>query len=321
MMMAHLAKMALRIGASAISPAGGRGKLSILIFHRVLSEPDPLCPDEMDALRFDSMLSWLGGMFNVLPLSEAVERARAQSLPSRALSITFDDGYADNHDVALPILKRHGMVATFFVATGFLDGGRMWNDTLIESVRGARGDLIDLGDLGLGELPVSNLNEKRSAVDQLLRHAKYLSPEQRLSMVSRVHSAAGASLPCDLMMTSQQVRALRSGGMEIGAHTVSHPILTRLSSAAARTEIEASRTFLAELLGEPIELFAYPNGKFGQDYSQEHADMVAKLGFLAAVATDPGVSTRHSDPFRLPRFTPWDRSEVRFHTRMMMNMK
>jgi len=311
----------LRGMASAKSPGGAGGKLSVLIFHRVLPEPDPLFPDEIDAARFDTMLSWLGGVFNVLPLSQAVQRLRTQSLPPRALSITFDDGYADNHDIALPILKRHDMVATFFIATGFLDGGRMWNDSLIESVRRASRDAIDLGNAEQGALPVSNLEEKRNAVARLLQHAKYLAPDLRMEMVSQVHAAAGASLPDDLMMSSQQVRAMRAAGMEIGAHTVSHPILTRLSAEAARNEIAGSRTFLQELLREPIDLFAYPNGKFGQDFATEHASIVAELGFSAAVATDPGVSSYQSDPFRLPRFTPWDRTEARFHARMIMNMK
>jgi peptidoglycan/xylan/chitin deacetylase (PgdA/CDA1 family) len=121
-----------------LAPSGARGRLSILIFHRILAAPDALLPDELDAARFDAVCGWLRRWFNVLPLDEAVRQLAAGDLAARALSITFDDGYADNHNVALPILARHGMCATFFVATGFLDGGRMFNDTLIEAVRRTR---------------------------------------------------------------------------------------------------------------------------------------------------------------------------------------
>lgn len=110
--------------------------MSIAIFHRVLEAPDPLFAEEMHRARFDEVCAWLSAWFNVLPLDEAVKRLKQGALPDRALAITFDDGYADNHDIALPVLKAHGLCATFFVATDFLDGGRMWNDTVIESVRG-----------------------------------------------------------------------------------------------------------------------------------------------------------------------------------------
>ena len=119
---------------SAISPAGERGRLSIPIFHRVLPQVDPLFPDEMDAARFDAVCGWLKSWFNVLPLDEAVRRLKNGTLPQRAMALTFDDGYADNHDVALPILKRHGLPCAFFIATGFLDGGRMWTPTYIPNL-------------------------------------------------------------------------------------------------------------------------------------------------------------------------------------------
>ncbi|MFO0121490.1 MAG: polysaccharide deacetylase family protein, partial [Inhella sp.] len=108
------------------SPGGARGRLTVLIFHRVLTQPDPLFPGEMDAARFDAVCGWLASWATVLPLHTAVRQVRDGVLPARALAITFDDGYADNASVALPLLQKHGLCATFFVSTGYLDGGRMW---------------------------------------------------------------------------------------------------------------------------------------------------------------------------------------------------
>jgi len=125
----------LRTAFTLASPAGQRAGLSILVFHRVLPEPDPLFPNEVDAQRFDALLGWVKDWFSVLPLEEAVERLQRNRLPERAAAITFDDGYADNYAVALPILQRQGLSAMFFIATGFLNGGRMFNDTAIETVR------------------------------------------------------------------------------------------------------------------------------------------------------------------------------------------
>src|SRR5262245_19841153 len=102
-------------------------RLSVLAYHRVLPAPDPLRPSEPTAAEFEQRMRWVKANFNVLPLTEAVGALREGRLPERALSITFDDGYADNHDIELPILARLGLPATFFVATGFLDGGCMFN--------------------------------------------------------------------------------------------------------------------------------------------------------------------------------------------------
>src|SRR3990167_7749886 len=99
-----------------MSPAGAKARLSILIFHRVLPEPDPLFPQEMHARQFDAVCGWLAHWFNILPLDRAVQLLDTGTLPARAACITFDDGYADNHDVALPILLHHGLNATFFIA-------------------------------------------------------------------------------------------------------------------------------------------------------------------------------------------------------------
>ena len=107
-------------------------RLSILIYHRVLARPDPLFPYEVDAKRFGQHLNLLKRFFTVIPLHDAVHLLARGKLPARAACITFDDGYADNAQVALPILQKHGMCATFFIATGFLDGGQMWNDKVID---------------------------------------------------------------------------------------------------------------------------------------------------------------------------------------------
>src|SRR5438132_14199218 len=85
----------------------GRGKLPILIYHRVLREPDPIFTDAVDAQRFDAQMRWLTGLFKVIALGEGVDLLQKGSLPPGAACVTFDDGYADNAEVALPILLRH----------------------------------------------------------------------------------------------------------------------------------------------------------------------------------------------------------------------
>ena len=303
------------------SPAGPKARLSVLIFHRVLPEPDPLFPDEIHASRFDELCGWLANWFNVLPLDLAVARLQAGTLPARAASITFDDGYADNYHVAMPILQRHGLTATFFIATGFLDGGRMWNDTIIETVRACRATVLDLTALGLGNHVLGTLAAKQAAITSLIGQIKYRSVAERVSITEQLAAQANVQLSQALMMTSEEVSAMRRIGMQIGAHTVSHPILARLTDEQARQEIGDSKLVLEQLLGERVTMFAYPNGKFGEDYLPQSVEVVSSLGFDVAVSTQSGISSMGDDSLQIKRFTPWDKSQLRFGIRLLMNLR
>jgi peptidoglycan/xylan/chitin deacetylase (PgdA/CDA1 family) len=305
------------------SPGGSLGRLTILIFHRVLSGPDPLFPGEIDTARFARICLWLRQSMHVLPLDEAVTRLRQCTLPPRAAAITFDDGYADNHALALPILQRHGLSATFFIATGFLDGGRMWNDTVIESLRRCEPTELDLDGLpggDLGRFRLTSIEERRRAVHDLLPRIKHLPAGVRERAVAELAHRAAASLPDDLMLTASQVVELHRAGMGIGAHTQSHPILAGLGDQAVRDEMRNSRDLLQDLLDAPVTLFAYPNGKPGRDYGPRAVAIAAEQGFTAAVSTAPGVAHAGSDLMQLPRFTPWRTSALSFAGQLLRNL-
>ena len=311
----------LRPLVGRVAPGGKQARLSILIYHRVLAHADPVNNWDPTAAEFAGQLRALSGLFTLLPLGEAVERLRSGSLPVGAACVTFDDGYRDNIDVALPILRRYRVPATFFIATSFLNGGRMWNDTIIESLRACAQAELDLQRWGIGVLPLSTPELRRKAISHILSSLKHIASDRRETTVAEIEAMVAAPLPRDLMMRDGDVRALHAAGMEIGAHTATHPILTRLSTAEARREISESRECLSGILNEPVPLFAYPNGKPGQDYATEHVRMVRDAGFSAAVSTAWGVASRDSDPFQLPRFTPWDRRPGRFALRLLLNRR
>ena len=311
--------MMIRLPLQLLSPGGARAKLNTFIFHRVLPTPDHIFPNEVDAKRFDEMLGWITQWFNVLPLDEAIARLQKNSLPPRAAAITLDDGYEDNYSVAMPLLKKHDVSATFFIATGFLNGGRMWNDSVIEAIRRTTKRSLDLTSIGLDTIPVSNIHEKRAAIAKVIGALKYEQFDARRTKSDSLGQLAGIELPTDLMMTPEQVHQMRAQGMGIGAHTVNHPILARIDLKSAEQEILNSKDFLEGLIKEPIKLFAYPNGKLGQDYGPEHAALAQKLGFAASVATNWGAASNRSDPFNIPRFTPWDTNRLSFGTRLLRN--
>lgn len=299
----------------------GDKRLSVLIYHRVLPAPDPLIPDDPDVAAFDWQMRLLSEHTRVLPLPEAIQRLGDGTLPERAVSITFDDGYADNHVCALPILQKYELTATFFIATRFLNGGRMFNDTLIEALRRAPQGPLDLTQVGLGVHSISTPATRLQALRTIIKQIKWLPVAERDIAVTAVADRVGASLPDDLMMTDEQVLALRDAGMTIGAHTRSHPLLARLEAEQARAEIAGSRDDLRALTGEEVELFAYPNGRPDQDYTYRDARCVAEAGFRAAFSTSMGAGTSTDDCYQLPRFTPWARQPAKFFAQLVRNTR
>jgi peptidoglycan/xylan/chitin deacetylase (PgdA/CDA1 family) len=307
----------LRRSLTALLP---RNRLSILIFHRVGEAPDPMFPSEPCAASFDALLRGLRSRFAILPLADAVARLRARTLPPGALVVTFDDGYADNLQVAAPLLARHGVPATLFVATGYLDGGTMWNDLVIHAFRSSRRPALDLSAVGLKAFPLASLDERRAALARVLPALKYRPAHEREADARAILRIAEVDPPSPPMLDRPSLPALARFGVDVGAHTVTHPILAALAPADAEREIIDGKRDLETTLGHAVPLFAYPNGKPGRDYTAEHVAMVRKAGFTAAVTTAQGAAGPHDDVFQLPRFTPWVQHPLKFDLLMLRNV-
>ncbi len=296
----------------ATTTTGMPSRLPILFYHRVLERPDPLVPDAPDIRRFDIHMSTLARFCRVVSLDEGIARLLDGRLRSRSVCITFDDGYRDNYLHALPVLRRHRLTSSFFIATGFLDGGRMFCDTVIEAVRRFPPGEIDLEWFGLGRRMVGDVASRIRLIDELTGRIKYLDLEQRNDACDRLAALAASPLPDDLMMRSEHVREMHHAGMTIGGHTVDHPILCSIPNAEARRQVVANREALANITEAMPRFFAYPNGKPGTDYGLEHVRMVREAGYSSALTTVWGSAVPSSDPFQLPRIAPWQHSPVRF---------
>jgi peptidoglycan/xylan/chitin deacetylase (PgdA/CDA1 family) len=301
---------------ATFSGSGSRARLMVLMFHQVTAEPDPLLSDVPDAALFEQQMRWLAEWCNVFPLTEAAVRLGRGDLPSRAVAITFDDGYANNLTVAAPILKRLGLPATFFVTGGAIEDGIMWNDLVIEAVRGC-GDELDLNRFGLGQFEFASAEDRRSAITALLLALKYRPLAQRRELAEDLHAFAINGPTPRLMMTPDQVAELATDLFDIGAHTINHPILKELADDDARSEIERSRDWVAEVTGRVPKSFAYPNGRPDIDYAIRHVQMLRDAGFDVACSTAWGCADRQSPQLELPRFAPWETSRNRFWSRLI----
>lgn len=290
-------------------------RLIVLIYHRVLDKPDFMRPGEIDISAFTWQMDLLASYFNVLPIDEAITCLISNTLPARAICITFDDGYSDNFYNALPVLTARSLPACFFIASGYLNNGRMWNDTIIESFRNIDKKSIDKNIINTEGWKFSTQEQRALAAQYLIRKIKHMQIGQKYQYINHLESIS-PDLPNDLMLNDQQVKALFDNGMTIGAHTVTHPILVKMSDTDIQSEIADNRTALQNIINSEVNLFAYPNGKVGDDYLPEQTKIIKDLGFRAAFTTHLGSIKQDTDRWQLPRFRPWDDKPESFMLRL-----
>ena len=299
-----------------VGSAVGKNKLSILIYHQVFAEPDPMRPTQPTRETFEWHMRLVRQHYKPMSLAEGVERLQDGTLPGNAVCVTFDDGYINNLTVAEPILRKYGIPATVYIATGFCTGRNMWNDQLIQLFADtSRNSLVLSGE----EVPLNGWAERCRLASAWLDKLKYLPMAERQARVDDYYRENHKTQSAPLMMNPDQIRALAKAGVTIGGHTISHPILKTLSEDEQAAEISGCKAELESWLDRPVEHFAYPNGVFGKDLDETTVKLVQDAGFNTAVVTDWGVCTRSTSPWRLSRFTPWDRSSIRFQLRLLKN--
>jgi peptidoglycan/xylan/chitin deacetylase (PgdA/CDA1 family) len=261
---------------------------------------------------FEWQVSWLRAHVPLLGGDDVAELARrAKGLAGQAACLTFDDGYADNYEVGVSLARRHGVRATFFIATGFIETGTIpWWDRISYALkRTSRTQLRVRAVAGRGPCTI-DVADRNAAVDAAKELCRRLPPAEQPAFVDAVEEAAGVAASdgglAGLFMSWDQIRELRRLGHAVGAHTHTHPKLSALDPGEQRRELERSKRELEERLGEPVDLLAYPYGTrdaFGEATQQ----IAAGCGFAAAFSFYGG---RNAVPLRRPhdlRRMPVDR--------------
>ena len=297
------------------------GKLTILLFHRVPLAVDILEPEEIGLEAFEKVLVSVQEIFRVLPIEDAMQALKNGNLPPRAACITFDDGYADWMDGVVPVLEKNNAHATFFITTGQLYGALIWNERIVNSVRYADCRKLDFKNFGLPEFNLGSLKEKQFAVFQIKNFLKYQNLDDREFFLQELEKQCNAIHSSMISMSCADVRTLHSKGFGIGAHSVSHPILSSCSEKIAYEEIASSREQLISVIKGPINSFAYPNGIPGKDFDFEHGEMLQKAGYRYGFTTHSGVVTKKSSVWQIPRFTPWGKTKARRKIQFLQNFR
>jgi len=291
----------------------------ILMYHHVTDEEEIFLP-HVTVRVFSRQMKYLHREYQVMDLNDIIEMLdRGETVPPRAVVLTFDDGYEDVYRNAFPVLKEYDLPATVFVSTGFVDSDRLpWTDELgflfKETAK------VDLG------IEVGERRERFSWRDEAARlgafrevknRLKELYDPDRVELCDHIKEqlAVSSHNPVQIL-TSSKIREMGEAGISFGSHTVHHQILTRISPRLAQEEIRESKLQLERILSREVKGFCYPNGGVG-DFNDVIKSMVQHAGFQYACTTVEGVNGPGRDRFALRRTWTSERSLSLFAARLL----
>jgi len=307
----RILEAARRSGALTLAGSWfGRHRLTVLAYHRIADPQEAgfiglernvsATPEE-----FGEQLDWIADRFSIVGLSDVVGAVAGGSLPDRPLLITFDDGYRDNLTTALPMLRDRDLTATIFLAAGLVGTRRLfWWDRIAELFRRAVPGRYELPLLGTVEW--EDAVGRESVVDRWVEAAKkkpFDDLEEAAGAVPAVLGVPDADAADGLLLDWEDVAAMAGAGIEFGAHTCDHPILTRVGPDRARREVEESVDAVSQALGVRVTAFAYPNGgrdDFDASVQQLVSDAGVKVAF-SLLAGPARASELTASPLALPR--------------------
>ena len=257
---------------------------------------------------FRLQMAFVQRAYRVVSLDELVHALeRGAQLPPRALVVTFDDGYEDNHRLGLPVLRALGLPATVYVATGAVDGGPpFWVAAARALALGAPGDVLEMpGQPSLPPIALGPPERREVAAKTLTRALVPLRSDARAKLLSEAAAAAGVDLDRMLagtMLTWNQIRELHGAGWTIGAHTVTHANVALAAPEDAEADIVGSRDAVAAALGTGVDHFCYPNSGGQHRYvSPGVIEILRRHRFRSATTSRPGALRPDADRFQLPR--------------------
>jgi peptidoglycan/xylan/chitin deacetylase (PgdA/CDA1 family) len=283
-----------------------RAKVLILTYHRFSPTEEP---DKTSAQAFADHLDYLTQHYRLLPLSEIADcLGTGRSLPPGAAALTVDDGYRDFYEVAFPLLLKYRAPATLFVATDFIDNRAwLWTDKLrFLTARTPANELVAVLKGRTLRLTLTDHLSRLKAADKINAILKTLPNEQKEEAIRRIAASLNVLLPPlpppeFSAINWRQAREMDTEGIEIGSHTVTHPILPNVpDDEMLRHELTASKARLEEMLKRKAPLFCYPNGK--SDARVQRA--TASAGYRCAVTNLPGLNTNQTPLLALRRIAP-----------------
>lgn len=296
-----------------------RGRyLTVLTYHRVMDRPEdfPFDDDLISAstTAFRKHLDFLRKHFDIIEFRALRDHLEEYgTIPPRALIITFDDGYRDNYESAWPILKEYGVPATMFATAGFIGRRRMfWWDKIAYAIKRSERDRIETGLPIELSIDIRSFPDRQAAARQVIRKAKNFREEEKEEFIRELSGQLGVEIDEDeheLTMTWQQLKELSENGIEIGAHSVNHPIFSNIDEERLRSEVSGAKRMIEENIGREVITFGSPGrGILTQaqryEFDRRLMQIIAESGYSFSTMYRWGLAYE-SDfvPHRVPRIS------------------
>jgi peptidoglycan/xylan/chitin deacetylase (PgdA/CDA1 family) len=301
-------------GYRAIRTLAPSRQLAILRYHAICGPEGHAYADPsicVTPVQFERHAAYLASRYAVLPLPEAVDRLKhGRPLPRNAVSITFDDGYADNLEAART-LHRYGLTGTFYLTTDCLaDGQPFWPTELRTLVARIPDGMLAIQTPVPLTLPLQSAADRYKAVKVLTRICKGNPIPVREALRSELRDIAGTvATATPTMLTWDQVAEMVGLGMDMGGHTLTHTNLPSAGADDAWREIDGCRRSLHERLGVEATQFSYPNGGAERYHTPDLHRMAERAGFTGAATSSNGFASSASDCYALERVEVAERLE------------
>lgn len=277
-------------------------RFAILCYHRIGSGGIPFY-SQLPAKIFESQIRYLCSRYRVISLELMIQEMAQPQNVLPAVAITFDDGYRDLFTNAFPILKAYRVPATIFLTAGCIETGEVaWYDRVFLALRIAAGDTFELILDRPRRFDLSSESARMDAAVEIIRYLRAVSTSRR----NELCAALERQIPLppdqlrDRMLSWEQIRTMDRAGISFGSHTISHPMVSRLTQQEMKTELLESKRMIEQCLGHPVHSFAFPFGK-REDYGVLPRELLLRAGYHCAVTTEWGLNTPLSDPLELNR--------------------
>lgn len=283
------------IGVLSLSRNLHRARPIILMYHRILNSE--YIPGVSPAV-FESQLKYLRERFNVLSVNQLVSDITCNKIQPLSVALTFDDGHRDFYDNAWPLLKKYELPASLYVTTGFIDKNCwLWPDYLRHVLMSTKEQDINIPEIGT--LPINRV-KLLATWNTIGDYCLALQSEDRWPFLRQLAKwldvrEEGEPKPPFSPLTWSQLREMHQEGLDVGSHTVSHPILSSLGQSDLNIELKHSYRRIEQELGSPPTGICYPNG-LSQDTSpavEECANQFYRYGLVGYPAPVSGKSIMH----------------------------
>ncbi len=293
-----------------------KSKVVILVYHRIVAKNDSWSIDTVETSDFEKQMKYIAKTHEILSLEKLV-RAIVEKKPlhKRTAVVTFDDGYKDNYTNAFPILKKYNIPATVFLTTGHIGTDNIfWWDKIGYVLYNTKLNMLKLEDFGV--ISPYSLNNISQSLNSILERFKRVPEDKKDDILAKLVKISDVDIPKnmgrDMILSWEEVKEMNENGINFGAHTVTHPILSKISLKQVKHEIAQSKKDIEKRLSKPVNTFCYPNGQ-ADDFNAEIINLLKESGFICAVTTIPKTVSSKADLFDLGRIPPgWNFDSFKF---------